>query len=158
MVHIPTIGFMRDWTRITYLCDISPDSLTHCASSVGGTTPKTTTEPKELCSSSEVDLVLVASSDEYHAVYTILGLEAGKHVFVEKPMALSLQDADAIIETEKKSTGKVMVGYMRRFAGGFLAAVKEIGGIDEVLYARVRGLFDHHLTQVEQKAPQLTIL
>lgn len=55
-------------------------------------------------------------------------------------MALSLQDADRIIELESTSAGKVMVGYMRRYASGFIDAVKEIGSLDSVRYARVRDI------------------
>jgi len=55
-------------------------------------------------------------------------------------MALSLKDADKIIELEKTSSGKVMVGYMRRYASAFIDAVKEIGTLGQVQYARVRDI------------------
>lgn len=55
-------------------------------------------------------------------------------------MALSLKDADTLIEAEKNSSRKVMVGYMRRYASAFTDAIKEIGGLDKILYARVRDI------------------
>mgnify|MGYP001658929267 CR=1 FL=1 len=54
-------------------------------------------------------------------------------------MALNDRDANAIIEAEKMSEGRVMVGYMRRFAPAFEDAIREIGRMDKILYARVRG-------------------
>lgn len=139
VVHIPTLSFMSSWFRITYLCDVSDAALQHCASKIANHVPKTTRDPEELCASPDVDVVLVVNSDEYHAAHAILALKHNKHVLVEKPLALTRKDIEAIIEAEKTSQGKVMVGYMRRYAAPFEEAVKEIGGMDKILYARVRG-------------------
>jgi hypothetical protein len=138
VVHIPTLAFMSDSFRITYLCDVSPASLKHCASKLHNI-PKTTDDAAELCKSDQVDVVVVVSSDEYHASHAILALEHDKHVLVEKPLALTKRDAMAIGEAEKRSKGNVMVAYMRRYAAPFDDAVREIGGMDKILYARVRG-------------------
>ena len=140
VVHIPTLGFMPEF-RVVYLCDISQEALSHCKTRVfGGSAPKTTTDPTELCSSEEVDVVFVINSDEYHADHAILALQNDKHVFVEKPLALNLRDIERLKSAEASSKGKVMVGYMRRYATAFVDAVKEIGGLDQILYARVRGI------------------
>ena len=76
---------------------------------------------------------LCGNSDEYHAVHTVLALQHNKHVFIEKPMALNERDVNVIIEAEKTSEGKLIVGYMRRYIDG----VNEIGGLNKILYARV---------------------
>lgn len=146
VVHIPTLKAMHRWFRITYLCDVSPGALNFCADKLDGT-PRTTSDPEQLCASNTVDAVLVVNSDEYHASHAILALQADKHVLVEKPLTLTKRDTLAIIEAERKSKGSVMVGYMRRYATAFEHAVQEIGGIDKILYARVRGTFTlsiHH--------------
>lgn len=140
VAHIPNLCFLSDLFTITYLCDVSAESLRHNAQKVINHIPRTTQDPAELCASKEVELVFIASSDEYHAAHVIEGLRHDKYVFIEKAMALCMRDADAIIGAEKKSKGKVFVGYMRRYAAAFLDAVKEIGGIEEILYARVRGM------------------
>lgn len=142
VVHIPTLGFLSDYFRVTYLCDASESALEHCKSRVmGGVIPKTTKSPAELCKSPDVQVVLVASSDAHHAEHAVLALEAGKHVFLEKPAALNVRDLHKIKEAEAKTNGKakVMVGYMRRYAAAFEKAVELIGGMDEIIYARVRG-------------------
>lgn len=140
IAHIPTLGFLSDSFTISFLCDVSPASLAHSAQKIINHVPETTQNPTELCASPDVDLVFIASSDEYHAVHAIEALRHDKHVFVEKPMALCERDADAIMAAEEKSKGKVMVGYMRRYAPAFAELVKEIGGMDKILYARVRGM------------------
>ncbi|KAJ5206844.1 hypothetical protein N7491_002523 [Penicillium cf. griseofulvum] len=140
VAHIPTLGFLSDYFQVTYLCDISDNALEHCSKKVIGGTPKTTLKAEELCASPDVDIVMIANSDAFHVPHALLGLKHDKVVFIEKPMALSLHDADQLIELEKQSAGKVMVGYMRRYASGFIDAVKEIGSLDQVCYARVRDI------------------
>ena len=151
VVHIPTLGFLSTLFRITYLCDVSAEALKHSQQKTIGTSPpQTTRDPEELCSSPEVDVVFVVNSDEYHAVHAILALKHDKHVFVEKPMALNSRDARAIIEAERTSKGKLMVGYMRRYAPAFVDAVKEVGGMDKILYARVRDIIGPNSAFVSQ--------
>ncbi|KAJ5367665.1 hypothetical protein N7541_001606 [Penicillium brevicompactum] len=140
VAHIPTLGFLSDKFQVTYLCDVSDNALSHCAKKVIGATPQTTRQAEDLCSSPEVDIVMIANSDAFHVPHALLGLKHNKTVFIEKPMALSLADADRIIELEKQSSGKVMVGYMRRYASAFIDAVAEIGSLEQVHYARVRDI------------------
>jgi predicted dehydrogenase len=148
VIHIPTLTFMHRWFRITYLCDVSPGALKHCAAILHNV-PKTTRDPQELCASQDVDVVMVINSDEYHAAHAIIALQHDKHVLVEKPLALTKRDIYSIIDAEKKSKGKLMVGYMRRYAAPFEDAVQEIGGMDKILYARVRGPSQTHASDTK---------
>ena len=116
------------------------DALEHCKNKIIKDVPAITKSAEELCASREVDVVMIANSDAFHVPHTLLGLKHNKVVFVEKPLALSLKDIDSIIEAEKQSQGTVMVGYMRRYAAAFADAIKEIGSMDKVLYARVRDI------------------
>ena len=61
-----------------------------------------------------------------------------------------MQRVDAIIEAEKKSNGRVFVGTMRRFAPAFLEALNEVGGMDKILYARVRAIIGPNSNFVAQ--------
>lgn len=107
----------------------------------GSSKPKITRSVEELCNAPEVDLVLIASNHAFHASDAVLALQANKHVFIEKPIALTLQDTDRIIAADKAAGGaKVFVGYMRRYAAAFVDAVKEVGSIEQVRYARVRDI------------------
>lgn len=66
--------------------------------------------------SETTDTVVIATQHNLHASQTIAALEKGKHVFVEKPLALNHSDIDAIEMAQKASNTMVMVGYNRRFA------------------------------------------
>ena len=65
---------------------------------------------------SDTDTVVIATQHNLHAKQAIAALEKGKHVFVEKPLALTHKDIDAIEIAQKRANCMVMVGYNRRFA------------------------------------------
>lgn len=68
-----------------------------------------------MCESSNVDVVYVATPNPYHADHTITAIENHKHVLVEKPMALTLNDCDRMIAAAEKNNVKVMVAHTRSF-------------------------------------------
>ena len=63
-----------------------------------------------------VDSVVIATQHNRHASQTVQALEKGKHVFVEKPLALTHEEIDRIEATQKVAKTMVMVGYNRRFS------------------------------------------
>lgn len=69
----------------------------------------------DMLGDSEIDMVDVCLPTHVHAEFTIKACEAGKHVMCEKPMALSLPDADLMISSAKKAGVKMMVGHCIRF-------------------------------------------
>jgi predicted dehydrogenase/threonine dehydrogenase-like Zn-dependent dehydrogenase len=75
-----------------------------------------TTNVQDVLQDNEVDLVLITTRHNLHANMTIKCLEAGKHVFVEKPLALTHEDLEQVIEAQQKSGKTVMVGFNRRFS------------------------------------------
>ena len=75
-----------------------------------------TTDYQEILSDSEVDLVLVTTQHNMHAKMVIECLDAGKSVFVEKPLALNIEELQQIEKAYGLSEGQVSVGFNRRFA------------------------------------------
>lgn len=151
VVWIPTLNAASDLFRITYLCDVSQQSLELCQGKVNRfSNPKITKSGGEVCSSPDVDVVFVLNSTEFHVQHAVLALKHDKIAFVEKPMALNERDLKLIRDAESKSKGTVMVGYMRRFATAFIDAVKEIGGMDRIRYATVRDIIGRNDLFVQQ--------
>jgi predicted dehydrogenase len=64
----------------------------------------------------EVDAVFIVSANSLHAPETIVAARSGKHVLVEKPMAMNVAEADSMIETCKKHHVKLMIGHMVRLS------------------------------------------
>lgn len=150
VAHIPNINFLSHLFQTTYLCDISAQALVHCSKKVLGGIPKTTTHPEELCSSEEVDVVLIANADAYHVEHALLALKHDKWCLVEKPLSVCFRDLDKLVEAEKSSKGNVFVGTMRRFATAFTDAVQEVGGMDRITHARVRDIIGPNSVFVDQ--------
>jgi len=68
-----------------------------------------------LCKNPEVEAVWISSPNRFHAEHTILALNHGKHVVVEKPMALSIQQAEQMIRAAEKNGVKLMAGHTRAY-------------------------------------------
>lgn len=105
---------------------------------------------EELCSSPDVDVVIIANADAYHVDHGILALKNDKYCLIEKPASVCFRDIDRLIEAEKTSKGKVFVGTMRRYSTAFLDAVQEVGGMDKIIYARIRDIIGPNSIAVAQ--------
>jgi len=89
--------------------------------------PKVSTDASEVINDPDVDLVMIATPHDTHADLVVEALEAGKHVFCEKPLGLTLEELDRI-EAAWEDSGKVLqVGFNRRNAPAVVKA-KEILG------------------------------
>ena len=62
-----------------------------------------------------IDAVLLATPNALQPEQTIAALEAGKHVFCQKPISLTLEDADSVVAAAKASDRLVQFGFMLRF-------------------------------------------
>jgi len=138
IIHLPVLASLQDRYRIAALCDISPGLVQHIGRQYR--VDRLYTDMADLAKQEDLDVVFVLNSDEYHTDSAIQALHNGKHVFIEKPMCLTQKEADAIIAARNRCNAIVMVGYMRRYAASFVEAVKAIGGLGSVTYARVRDI------------------
>lgn len=76
---------------------------------------KTYRSIEKLCRSDDIDAIYVATPTELHARHAIEAAEHRKHVIVEKPMATTLEDADAMIEAAERNGVKLIVGHSHSF-------------------------------------------
>ncbi len=75
-----------------------------------------TTDYRELLEDKEIDLVIIATRHNLHASIAVEALRAGKHVYVEKPLALNLDELQSVARVASGSPGLLTVGFNRRFA------------------------------------------
>lgn len=94
--------------------------------------------PQEVFADPEVHAVFVATRHDSHSELAAAALAAGKAVFVEKPLALSHQELDAVVATRAGSSGPLMTGFNRRHAP-FTERLRSLtaSGAPAVIYARV---------------------
>ncbi|MCP3741527.1 Gfo/Idh/MocA family protein [Rossellomorea sp. BNER] len=74
-----------------------------------------TTDYRELLERKDIDAIAVLSPDHLHEEHAIASLQAGKHVYCEKPLAITVEGCDRIIETAKKTGKHLMVGFNMRY-------------------------------------------
>jgi len=94
------------------VCDIDPDRANTFAKTwnIG----RVYTDYKDMLKDGEFDAVIVATPDQVHREQAIACLDAGYHVLCEKPLAMEMEDCQAIVDAAKKSTKKFMVGQVVR--------------------------------------------
>jgi inositol 2-dehydrogenase len=74
----------------------------------------------------DIDAVVIASPTNTHAEIIQAAARAGKHIFCEKPLALTMEDCDAAIAAVKAAGINLQLGFMRRFDAGYVAAKRKI--------------------------------
>jgi phthalate 4,5-cis-dihydrodiol dehydrogenase len=84
-------------------------------------------EFSELCRDPAVEAIYIASPHRFHAAQAVEALDHGKHVLVEKPLALTLQDCDAVVAAARRTGRTVIVGHTHAFDPN----VREMGRIVE---------------------------
>jgi hypothetical protein len=84
------------------------------------------TDSREIISHPAINAVVVSTGEHQHVEPVLQALEMGKHVLVEKPIALKLEDADKLIAAAAQSSGSLHVGYSRRFKRRYLTVKEQI--------------------------------
>ena len=109
--------------RITHVVDIDErhfgTSLPYAKDKWGGD-PKTETDFRRVLDNRDVDAVTIAAPDHWHALMTILACQAGKDVYVEKPISHNIVEGRRMIEAARRSNRIVQVGTQAR-SGRLLA-------------------------------------
>jgi len=77
---------------------------------------KTFLTAEELCDSTAVDVIYIATPNQFHTEHVLMALNGGKHVLVEKPMTLNLEDADAMIDAAERNDRRLGVNVKHSFA------------------------------------------
>ncbi len=148
----PAVGFLA-------VSDLDPDRARKLAEQTGADFYSGNND--EIITRPEVNAVIVSTPEGEHSAPARKALELGKPVLVEKPLALSLRDADDMLATLRKTDGHLRVGYSRRYKECFLRAKEQmiqgrlgrvIGGTARVYNSRAQAfnilLRDSHATPV----------
>jgi predicted dehydrogenase len=103
-----------------------------------------TTEWRSLAGRHDLDAMVVATPNALHAEQSIAFLEAGKHVLVEKPMAVSVAECDAMIDAAARGSASLMVAHCWRFRDEVVAMRDRIasGDLGEVVKTRGYGVHE----------------
>ena len=122
----------RTDARITHVADLSPRSAQHAARTADAGTA--TSDHRVVLDDPEVDAVCIAVGHHLHARFVREALEAGKHVFVEKPLAMNVEEVGEVLRTAEAHPDRmVMVGFNRRFSPHVVRMRELLAGRSEPL-------------------------
>ncbi|HEX4946850.1 MAG TPA: Gfo/Idh/MocA family oxidoreductase [Blastocatellia bacterium] len=104
-----------------------------------GTTARTFQDFRKVLDLKDVDAVHIAAPDHWHAIPSVMACQAGKDVYVEKPLAYSIKEGRAIVEAARKYNRVVQTGMQHRSASHYKEVEQLIqsGAIGEVRFVRV---------------------
>jgi len=147
--HLSSLHANSKTARVAYVCD--PDSrilakFSAKAEQVLGYAPKAEGDFRHMLESKEVDAITVATPDHWHTPMAVLGLKAGKNVYVEKPSSQNPREGELLVAAQKKYGKLVQVGDQQRSSDYTIKMMQQIhsGYIGEAYmakawYANVRG-------------------
>jgi predicted dehydrogenase len=136
-------------TRLTWLCDGAADQL----ESIGGRFPgaRLSADFDDLLADAELDAVAIATPVPTHAPLARRALEAGKHVFVEKPLAQSVEEAERVVAAARKQGLTLMVGHLLEYHPG-VERLKQL--VDSGELGRVHYIYGNRLNLGKLRADE----
>lgn len=127
--------------EITRICDVDSRAITKCQDTVKkitGKTPKAERDIRKLLEAPDIDAVVIATPDHWHAPAAIMAMRAGKHVYLEKPTSHNPAENGMLVRAALKYGTVVQVGNQRRSWPNVVDGINEIkaGNIGRVRYAK----------------------
>jgi predicted dehydrogenase len=119
------------------VCDVYQPNLEKALKAAGGT-PKTYTDFRQVLERKDIDAVVVATPDHWHALIAVEACKAGKDVYVEKPISTTVEEGRRMVEAARKYHRVVQVGTQQRSGIHFQKAVQAVeqGMIGKVSFVR----------------------
>jgi predicted dehydrogenase len=140
MNHTKLLASRKD-VKIAYVCDVDSNRLEAAAKEVesrSGTAPKAVGDMRQVLDDRSVDAVFIATPDHWHAPAAVLALDAGKHVYVEKPCCHNVREGRAMMDAVLRTRKCLQVGTQSRSTAVVREAIDRIrsGEIGDVLVAK----------------------
>lgn len=126
---------------VTAVCDTYTGNLNRAKDAVqtqGGNTPKTYVDYREVLRDPSIDVVFICTPEHLHHEMAVAALNAGKHIYLEKPLAHTIEEGWDIVNAAKKAGKVVQVGTQNRSNSLYIKAKEmvEQGMIGDVHYVR----------------------
>ena len=137
--------------EIGYICDVDSNVVAKTIDAIykqTGKKPQGLTDIRKMLEIKDLDAVVVAPPDHWHAPATIMACQAGKHVYVEKPCSHNPHEGEMAVEAANKYKRLVQMGSQRRSFSNVQAMVKELhdGVIGRIYYAK--GWYTNHRASI----------
>jgi predicted dehydrogenase len=139
--HLSALKNNSKTARVAFVCDVDTHILAKfstAAEKALGYAPKREQDFRRILESKDVDAITVATPDHWHTPMAVLGLKAGKHVYVEKPSSHNAREGELLVAAQEKYGKRVQVGDQQRSSDYSIAMIKKIhdGLIGETYLAK----------------------
>ena len=124
--HIPNLLDLDEEFEVSIVCDVAPDQAAYVARRFN--LPRSVSDVRALLEA-DIDAVLLCHADPKTEI-AVKAFQAGKHVMVEKPVCLSLEEVDAMVEAQGRAGQIGQAAYMKAYDPAFEMAKREIEGLD----------------------------
>jgi predicted dehydrogenase len=140
MNHVGALAARKD-VEIAAVCDVDSSRAAGAVERVvkaGGKPPRSTSDLRQVLDMKDVNAVFIATPDHWHAPAAILALDAGKHVYVEKPCCHNIREGRLLVEACARTGKHLQVGTQSRSAPFVREAIERLekGEIGDVLVAK----------------------
>lgn len=116
--------------EITCICDVDeraiPKAIKTATEANPAATPRSEKDCRKVLDDKTIDAIFIATPDHWHAPLTIMGCQAGKHVYVEKPLSHNPHEGELAIEAARKYNRVVQMGAQRRSAPILAQGIEEL--------------------------------
>ena len=139
--HLSSLKANQDAAHIAYVCDVESNILAKFASKTRdmmGYDPATEKDFRKILERKDIDAVTIATPDHWHAPMAILALQAGKHVYVEKPCSHNPGEGALLVKAQQKYGKLVQMGTQQRSSPHTIEIVNKIhsGVIGRAYFAK----------------------
>ncbi|MCA9230999.1 MAG: Gfo/Idh/MocA family oxidoreductase [Planctomycetales bacterium] len=144
------------YERANYVCDPDRRRLAIAAEKAGVDSAHATTDLRHILDDKEIDAVVIAAPDHWHAPAAIMACEAGKHVYVEKPCSHNFREAQLLLEAARRNKVVVQHGTQQRSRAFTIEAIQMLrdGVIGDVLIAKAWNIQQRsNIGHVQPSAP-----
>ena len=145
--HGPVLASLSDRLTIVALADLAEERLALMGGKLGVASEHLYTDWAQMLAKEQLDLVHVCTPHDLHEPQAIAAMEAGAHVFLEKPIATSIEAVDRMAAVSEKTGRKLTVGHNQLFSAAHRAAMEQIrgGAIGNVFLVRSEGFGGSHV-------------
>jgi predicted dehydrogenase len=139
--HLSSLKANRDAARISHVCDVDSNILRKFADNTQkemGEAPATDKDFRKILEQKDVDAITIATPDHWHTPIAIAGLQAGKHVYVEKPCSHNPAEGVMLVEGQVKYGKLAQMGNQQRSSKHTIEVIQKIreGIIGKPYYAK----------------------
>jgi myo-inositol 2-dehydrogenase/D-chiro-inositol 1-dehydrogenase/scyllo-inositol 2-dehydrogenase (NAD+) len=133
MIHARNFRAAIDGAKMTAVCDPDIEAANDAAKELGVSIVYT--DCYDAIKDERIDAVIIATPTKFHRDIAVAAANAKKHILCEKPMAMTVDECDEMIEAANTNSVKLQIGFMRRFDESFVEAKKIIdsGEIGDVV-------------------------